>query len=426
MNKLWNRFKSNKFLMSFSMLASGSVVAQIISILVSPITSRLFTPEQLGFYTVIATAVSLFGPVICLKYDMAIVVSKTEKDTYSVITLCLLLCIPISIVISIIYGLIFIRGSYNGFSLWGYICAIIILLAAYGVNNILLAHNNKNALYKLISSVTVTKSVVNNTLLVISGLLNIGILGLIGSQIMSSFAGLGHQSKDIRKNLDKFKTIGPSQIKRVFLEYRKQPIYNASSALVTTTIYSSINLFIKTVYSIKQLGLYSLSYRVLGIPFSVISANIARVFFDSAVKEVKDCGNYKRTFRKTIIILSCTIIPMIVLMAIVSPWIFSFVFGEEWGRAGLYVRLLAPMFAVRLIAESLTTSFIVSHKQHLELIFQSILLGGELIIYCSSYLGNLTIEYFLILISLLYVIVHSSMIVSMYKLSEENEIYVKN
>jgi len=426
LNNIWSKFISSKFLLSFSMLATGSVIAQIISVLASPITTRLFTPEQFGVYTVIATAVSLFGPVICLKYDMAIVVSKTEKDTYSVIKLCLLLCIPLSVIISIIYGLIFIRSDYSGFSLWICICATTVLLTAYGLNSILLAHNNKNSLYKLISSVTVIKSVVNNTLLIISGLFHVGVPGIIGSQILSSFAGLGRQSKDIRKNLDKFKEIDFQAIKKSFFEHKKQPLYNASSALVTTSMYSSINLFIKSFYSTEQLGLYSLSYRVLGIPLSVISANIARVFFNSAVKEMQDTGIYKRTFKKTLIVLSCTIIPMITLMAIMSPWIFSFVFGTEWEVAGLYVRILAPMFGIRLITESLTTSFIVSKKQHLELLFQVSLFMGELIVYLVSFLQKVQIEYFLLLISLLYMIIHSIMILAMYKLSTKNLKHVEN
>lgn len=418
MNNLWKRFLSNKFLVSFSMLASGSIIAQLISILISPITTRLFTPEQFGLYTIIVTAVSIFGPIICLKYDMAIVVTKTEKDTYAVIKLCLLIGIPLSILIGVFYGMVFIRGSFTGLQLWGYILVVIILLAMYGVNNVLLAHNNKNALYKLISSVTVIKSVFNNILLVITGLLSTGIYGLLGSQIISSFAGLGRQSKDIRKNIGKLKDTGLSEVKKVFLEYRKQPIYNASSTLVTTLVYSSINLFIKIVYSVEQLGLYSLSYRVLGIPFAVISANIARVFFDSAVKEVAKDGNYKRTFKKTTLILSITIIPVIMMMAILSPWIFTFIFGTEWTVAGVYVRLLSPMFAVRLISQSLTTSFIISGKQHIELMFQGLLLVGQFLIYLVSFIKSIPVEQFLLIISLLYLIIYGSMMIAMYKLSK--------
>lgn len=426
MDKLWSRFKSNKFLVSFSVLASGSVIAQIISMLISPITTRLFTPEQFGSYTAISTAVSLFGPIICLKYDMAIVTAKTEKDTYSLIKLCILICIPLSILISVIYGLIFLNDELFGISLIISIPTIVVLLILYGLNNILLAHNNKNGLYKLISSVTVIKSFVNNSIMVISGLLNAGVIGLVSSQVISSLAGFGRQSIDLRQNLHKIKEINYSSLKESLQKYKRQPIFNASSALVTTSIYSSINLFIKSVYSTHQLGLYSFSYRILGIPFSVVSANVARIFFESAVKERKNSGDYKKTFRHTFAILCFTIIPMIFLLALMAPWVFSIVFGAEWMSAGVYVRLLAPMFAIRLIAESLTTSFIVSNKQHIELIIQIALFIGEILVYVITYFWNLPIENFLVLISILYLAVHGIMVIVMYKLSEENVYNVNN
>lgn len=420
--KIRERILSNIFLKSFSLLASGSIIAQAITIILSPVVTRLFTPEQFGLYTIVVTAISLFGPVICLKYDMAIVIAKGEKETYSLIKLCLLMAIPLSLLISILYVLIIMSESYSTLQLWGYIFAIAILLSTYGINNILLAYNNKSGLYKIISSVTVIKSVVNNILLVLSGLINSGVLGLLGSQIISSLAGLRSQSKDIRKNINKFKNINFVDIKNVFLDYKKLPIFNATSAIITTSVYSTINLFIAVAFSAQQLGLYSLSYRVLGIPFTVISANIARVFFNSASMELHNNGSFSKTFTRTILFLAITVLSTITILAIISPWLFSTIFGEEWAKAGTYVRLLAPMFAIRLISESLTTSFIVSGKQHIELIFQSALLVGQLLIYSICYFYSIPIEQFLLFISFLYLLIHGIMILSMYKLSKEKKL----
>jgi O-antigen/teichoic acid export membrane protein len=411
------RLKNSKFFMSFSVLASGSIVAQLMTISTSPITTRLFTPEEFGTYTLITTAVGLFGPVICLKYDMAIVTSKSEKAALSVIKLSIIICTFLSLIISIIYGLIFIRNEFPIWLLWIYIFSLFLLLFLYGINNILLAFNNRNSLYKLISSVTVIKSAVSSGLMVLGGLLHFGVGGLVVAQIFSSFSGVWKQSNELRKKYYKIKAININVLKATFFMHKRQPIYNASSALISTTLYSSVNLFIKVAYSAEHLGLYSLSYRMLGIPFSIISANIARIFFESATKELNINGNYKKTFIKTITLLTILVIPLLLLIAIISPWLFSFVFGPEWETAGLYVRILAPMFAVRLITESLTTSFIVSNKQHTELIFQGLLLFCELVIFIISYLNNISIENFLLLISLLYVSVYSIIIFFMYKLS---------
>jgi O-antigen/teichoic acid export membrane protein len=414
--KLYNRLKGNKYLMSFSLLASGSVIAQIFSMLLSPLTTRLYTPEQFGIYTIFITAISLFGPIICLKYEMSIVISKTDRDIYSVIALCLLICIPLSLILSVFYGLLFISQEYSGIKLIISIIIIFLLLVTYGLNNILVAHNNKNSLYKLISSVTVVKSVVSNGLMVIFGVLNFGVFGLLSSQLIANMAGLRKQSEDINK--DKLNQIDLKSIMKVAVKHRNQPKYNALSALINTSIYSSINLFINNTFSAAILGYYSLSYRVLGIPFSVISANIAKVFFDNAVREQERIGSFRQVYIKTLWLLTLVILPLSTLLAILAPWIFSTIFGVEWRTAGIFVRLLSPMFAIRLIAESLTTSFIVAKKQHIEAIFQIFLFVGELIIYFATYNLNIQIENFLLMISTLYIIVYGLMIIYMNKISK--------
>lgn len=420
MNNFIIKIKKSKFLASFSLLASGSIIAQLIAMLISPLTTRFFTPEQFGEFALFSTAVSLFGPIITMKYDMAIITAKSEEETHALIKLCFLISIMLSIICAGLYTAFFINGENLEITPSISMFIIFILLFAYGVNNIFISHNNKNGLYGLISSVTVIKSMTNNILIIITGLLNFGVYGLVISQIFSTLAGINKQSKDVRNNLDSFKAVNVSSIKRVFIKNKNQLLFNAPAALVTTTIYSSINLFIQSMYSVWELGLYSLSYRVLGIPFSVISANIARVYFDSASKENVEKGSYRNTFIKTLIILASTIIPLILFLALLSPLAFSLVFGEAWKDAGLYVQLLAPMFAVRLIAESLTTSFIVSNKQHKELLFQGALFFGELVLYLLTYIFNYNIKVFLIIVSLLYVMVYTSMIFYMNKLSRGN------
>ena len=417
MRLIRNKFGRNTFLKSFSLLASGSIIAQLISIFTSPITTRLFTPEEFGIYTLVITAMSLFGPVICLKYDMAIVNSKNEIESFTLIKISLFLCILLSIIFSLFFSFLFLSEDFSAPTLYIYTVFIFLLLMLYGVNNILVSHNNRNSLYKLMTSVTILKSVTSNSFLIIGGLLNSGAMGLVLSQIIGSLVGVKRQSKDIIKNRRKFKGINTNQLIHVFIKYKDQPIYNATSAIIATSVYSSITLFIKLIYTAEQLGLYSLSYRILGIPFSIISANIARVFFESAVKSVKDNGDFKKLFIKTSTLLSLTIIPIISFLALIAPWLFSFVFGQEWSEAGTYVRLLAPMFAIRLITESLTTTFIVVGKQRYELVFQIILLVGEIIAFSIAYFYDLPIETLLIMISILYFLVYVFMLNTMYKLS---------
>lgn len=76
---------SSDYFKSVFRLTVGSLIAQLITALVSPISTRLYTPEQLAVYTLILTVSSMFGPVLCGKYDMAIVSAKDEKEVTNLI-----------------------------------------------------------------------------------------------------------------------------------------------------------------------------------------------------------------------------------------------------------------------------------------------------------------------------------------------------
>lgn len=406
-----------EYFQNISILATGSIIAQIISILISPLTTRFFSPEELGVYTAILTAVSLFGPVISLKYDMVIVMTENENEEFDLINLSLILTLLFSTVFSLVYSILFLRNDFNKSGLLVVIISIFILLLLYGVNNILIAYNNKRSNYKLISAVGILKSFGSNGVIIFAGITQLGSFGLVLSQIIGNSLGITKMSKSLLLSIPKFRNRGIRGVPNVFKKYIDQPKYNATSAMINTSIYSGINIFVKEVYSTASLGLYSLSYRVLGIPFSIISANIAKIYYETASREKKTNGNYKSIFLKTLFLLIIIIVPIMLILGYYSQTIFSFVFGKEWEQAGVYVKFLTPMFTLRLIGESLTTSFIVSYKQKHELFFQTLLLLLEISVFIITYKLRLSVEIFLLLISIIYSIVYTVMIIYMYFLS---------
>lgn len=415
--KIRNKRFKYEYLQNVSILAVGSITAQLISILISPLTTRFFSPEELGVYTAILTAVSLFGPIISLKYDMVIVMTENESEEFDLINLSLILTMLLSTVFSLVYSILFLRNDFNKSGFLVVIVSIFILLLLYGVNNILIAYNNKRSNYKLISTVGILKSFGSNGVIIFAGITHLGSFGLVLSQIIGNSLGITKMSKNLLKSIPNFRNRGIRGIPNVLKKYIDQPKYNATSAMINTSIYSGINIFVKEVYSTASLGLYSLSYRVLGIPFSIISANIAKIYYETASREKKTNGNYKSIFLKTLCLLTIIIVPIMLILGYYSQTIFSFVFGEEWEQAGMYVKFLTPMFTLRLIGESLTTSFIVSFKQKHELFFQMLLLLLEILVFIITYKLRLSVEIFLLLISIIYSVVYTGMIIYMYFLS---------
>ena len=59
-------------------LASGTMFAQILTIVVSPIVTRLYSPEDYGTMALFVSIVAIVGLIACLSYEFAIVLPEKE------------------------------------------------------------------------------------------------------------------------------------------------------------------------------------------------------------------------------------------------------------------------------------------------------------------------------------------------------------
>ena len=192
MKQLIKNLRQNKALSSITTLASGSLIAQVITILTSPITTRIFTPEELGTYTLLITAVNMFGPIICLRYDLAIVTEKTDRNSLAIFKLSVIVSVLMSLFVSFGYFIYFqMNETYH--SLTYTVVILFILLLTTGLTNALTSYNNRNRQYKLMTSVYVIRTTAQNLLMVMSGMLKTGVFGLISSQVLSQLLGIKKQ-----------------------------------------------------------------------------------------------------------------------------------------------------------------------------------------------------------------------------------------
>ncbi|MEN6298054.1 MAG: hypothetical protein ABFC92_08935, partial [Rectinema sp.] len=69
-------------------LVGGTAVAQVLSFLFSPITTRLFSPEVFGDLSVFTSITGIVGVVVCLRYELAIVLPQDDDEGFSLLKLC--------------------------------------------------------------------------------------------------------------------------------------------------------------------------------------------------------------------------------------------------------------------------------------------------------------------------------------------------
>ena len=86
--KITKRMLSSKgFIKNIILLVSGTLLAQSVSIISSPILTRIYSPEAFGELGVFTSITSIFSVFMCLRYELALVIPK-EKE-YALALLCL-------------------------------------------------------------------------------------------------------------------------------------------------------------------------------------------------------------------------------------------------------------------------------------------------------------------------------------------------
>ncbi|MDU7214391.1 lipopolysaccharide biosynthesis protein [Clostridium sp.] len=403
---LKDKLNNNNFMKSITTLASGSVIAQIIAMLISPITTRLFSPEEFGIFTVITTAVGMFTPILCGRYDLNIVTEKDEKKVYALIKLSTIITFVMSLLVSIGY-FIYFKFYKDGYDEYLYsIFILFILLIITGMTNIFTSYNNRMKEYKLMTSVYVIRTVAQNILSVILGVFKTGVLGLLFSNLIGQGLGVKRQAKSLMGKREEIKRITNKDMKHVAQKYIKQPLISGPASFANSFSYSSINLFIENLFGAGTLGFYSMSYRVLGLPLGIISNNVSKVFFEEASKEYNENGGFTSSLRKTTKFLIILAIPMVFVLIIASPMVFRIAFGTKWEIAGTYVQYLAPMFGVRFVVSAVSPAFIIVQKQDYEILTQSGFIISSICIYLLVKSFGLSTEIYLILITITFSLVY--------------------
>jgi O-antigen/teichoic acid export membrane protein len=78
-------------------LMTGTTIAQAIPIAISPILTRIYTPEDFGVFALYMAIAAIISVVSTGRYEMAIMLPKRNEDVNAIVKLILILLSSISI-----------------------------------------------------------------------------------------------------------------------------------------------------------------------------------------------------------------------------------------------------------------------------------------------------------------------------------------
>lgn len=401
--RLFDIVSKSDFLRSILVLMTGSVMAGVIRAVATPVLTRLYSPDAMGTYSYLISISTIFMGIVNLKYDIPIVTDSEDKHVFPLIKLSLFIGLAVTVISSLVFTGIFI---HNGKPFYWPILFFFNLLA-YSIVNVLTAYNNRNKEYKVISSVGVFRRGTQYGLAILLGFFFPYSICLLIPYVFGEFMGISRQMKPLRPHLQAVREAAPSEIREVAKLHWKQALFSFPALLANSLSYSLITIFIGNLFGMSTVGLYSISLTLLGVPLGLIGGNVAKVFMQKASAEFADTGCYSHTFNRTFLLLFSISVPMLLVLLFFAEPLCGFIFGKEWVTAGAFIRILAPMFAVRFITSALTPAFTIVKKQQLDLMFQLFFLASNLISYFISKIYSFDANGFLALISILFTVSYS-------------------
>jgi O-antigen/teichoic acid export membrane protein len=343
---LFNKAFKGHFAKSFAIIAGGTAFAQGMSIALSPVLTRIYTPEQYGVLTVYTATLTLLAISASLDYQKAIPIADDDDKALNLLALSMIVLFGF---VSLVTLLIIFKGEnilrlLKSESLLNYKFLIPIGVLFTGTYNVLLQWSFRKRAYKIITKTKVSQSLFANIVKIGLGLLRIGSVGLIFGAIVGQSAGLTTLAKPILKEKNLLKNISFTKIKSMAKRYIKFPIYTAPSHYAYTAGSQLPVVFLTALYGSLVIGLFGLANSIVNLPVGLIGMSVAQVFYAEAANIGKN--NPKKTkdlASKLIKKLALVGLGPVLILVLFGPWLFSFVFGPNWYEAGVYARTLSIM-----------------------------------------------------------------------------------
>ena len=366
----------SEFLKQVFTLMFGTSLAQAIPVLVTPVLTRFYTPEDFGVLTIFSAIVTIVGAVVTGKYELAIVLPEDRRSPYLLTLFALVNTIILSsgLLVFIYFFKDHILIWLNNKSLgnWLYLVPLsTLLLGGYNAFNYLNISEEK---YKTIAKANVFRSFTSALFQFILFFVKNGPFGLIWGKIISMGTVNVLLGKIFVTRKNTWEGWTKQELKQLAVRYKKFPLFSAPSLLVNALTQNINNFFISFLYSANILGFYGLLSRVMLLPLNLISSAFSQVLLKRASDEIKAYGHAKKSFNYSLKYLLLTGIVIFGVLYFSVEAIFSILFGKSWEMTGQLAKIMVPFFFSRYVVMPLTTMTIVFEKQRFYMFWQFIFL----------------------------------------------------
>lgn len=333
------------FVRNVTILATGTFAAQVIALISSPIITRLYGPEAFGVMGVFTAIISILASISALTYPIAIVLPRDDRNAKKIIRLSLYICLVIALLVSItlVFFKEYIVRLFQIQQISSYLFLIPLVIIFAGLIQTSEQWLIRTRQFGVSAKVTFWQSIIINGSKMGMGFVNPVATVLVVLNALSSGLKVLMVMFFTRKSSHK-EIIYPEEAELSIVEtakkYKDFPLFRAPEILINSVSQRLPILMLTTFFGPAAAGFYTIGNTVLNKPIELIGKSVGDVFYP----RIADAANNKESLynlikKGTLTLAGIGILPFAIIV-IFGPWLFGFVFGEQWYVAGQYAQWL--------------------------------------------------------------------------------------
>jgi len=378
------------FVRNVFVLSGGSAFAQVISLLLIPIFSRLYTPEHFGILAFFTGISSLLRVVASGRYHLAIVLPKKDSDAVNLVFLGFLCSFCVSFLSFILFSpASTLLNFFVDMNVDKYLFLIPLDILISGFYFSLSYWCVRKRFFSLLSFESVGSAVAK-------GLLRLALYFVFFNEMGLIYSYLGFRLVSFLILL--FGCLKKLPVKEVAFprtfslarKYIKFPTYSVLNSLVVSLSNQITALSLPRLFSVQSLGYYSQATSLLGAPLSLVSGSISKVFYQRISVKKFLPQSTEKFFKR--ILKRLTVFSVLLLLGsvvFVKP-LAGLLLGPKWSAVGNYARILSFYYIINMVVSSFAGIPLAYQRQGTLLLLEVLkVLAYLVLIFVVGVSGNL-------------------------------------
>lgn len=395
--KFDNMFRHG-FVRSVSVLVGGTAFAQALMVLVLPLLTRLYTPEDFSVLAVYSSILGIVSVAACLRLEIAIPLPQRDEDAANLLALALCSSAGVAGLSALIVVLfpVQIVALVAQPKLLPYLWLLPLGILLSSSCAALQFWTTRKKRFSVIAKTHLTQAIGGAGTQAGLGWASIAPLGLLLGQMISSGAGIFQLVRDALKNdRGALRLIHWSDMKRMFREYDRFPKYSTVESLANNAGTQLPIIIIAALALGPEAGFLVLTMRVMQVPVGLIGGAVAQVYLSRAPDEFRAGTLDKFTLNVLGGLIKAGVGPLL-FVGIVAPPMFSLVFGKQWERAGELVVWMTPWFVFQCVSSPISMVMYVRtwHKAMLALTVSGFVIRVGTIVFAENFDRSHFSEYY--------------------------------